>query len=309
MSIIESTPTEFKLIVQNPFSVFDSMDFSNLNSAKVDEVKYLIFHDGKKNRFGLVCGIIDGIMKAPFSAPYACFSRISGDSKILNYSDAVKELVEYARNKGLKKIRITLPPNVYDESHIARVFNSLYVSGFRIAGCDLNYHYNLDNFNLQYEMSIDPKARQKLRAAIKHDLKFQKTEDVKTVYEIIHQNRTAKGYPLWMSYQNVLDTIKVVKTDFFLIFSNKEAIASSIVYHCAPERAQVIYWGNKEGTDDLRAMNFLAYKSFEYYKERAFKFFDIGPSTEYSRPNFGLCDFKQSIGCDVSTKLTFELDL
>ena len=69
---------------------------------------------------------------------------------------------------------------------------------------------------------------------------------------------------------------------------------------------QVIYWGNYPDTDQFKSMNFLAFKVFEYYKNSGIEIIDIGPSTEFSIPNRGLCDFKQGIGCSVTTKLSFE---
>lgn len=308
MTINEVTPLEYKTVAKTPFSIFDSVEFTQLNSHKVDSVHYLIFNDGK-NRFGLICGIKDGVIKAPFSAPYSCLSEISKDNKMLAYTSSIKQLVTFAKTKQLKKIRVTLPPTVYDESHIAKIYNSFYISGFHIAGCDLNYQYDLKNFDSNYEMSIDPKARQKLRTSLKNDLDFSKTSDVEAAYKVIQANRQAKGYPLWMSLNDVYDTMKVIKCDFFTVSHQGTLVASAMVYHIAEKKAQVIYWGNLPGTDDLKSMNFLSFKVFEYYKSIDVDFLDIGPSTENSIPNFGLCDFKQGLGCDVSSKLTFELDL
>lgn len=39
------------------------------------------------------------------------------------------------------------------------------------------------------------------------------------------------------------------------------------------------------------------------------KYLDIGPSTENSIPNYGLCDFKESIGCRRSLKYTMVKEL
>lgn len=113
-----------------------------------------------------------------------------------------------------------------------------------------------------------------------------------------------------MSYQDIIDTIKVVMADFFIVKSpDGAAIASALVYRTTGDKVQVIYWGNLPDTDHLKPMNFLACKIFDYYNKAGKRFFDIGPSTEFSIPNFGLCDFKQSIGCSASTKFTFELEL
>ena len=49
----------------------------------------------------------------------------------------------------------------------------------------------------------------------------------------------------------------------------------------------------------------LAPKVFEYYKAKGYQYVDVGPSTEDSLPNYGLCEFKESIGCDISQKYTY----
>lgn len=309
MNVREAQPAEYGKLVQTPFSVFDGVGFSELNAAKVDAVKYLVFNDDK-DRFGLIAGVKDGQLKAPFSAPYACFSEIGRNNKIASYGAVAPSLIEYAKSEGIKRIRITFPPSVYDESHIAKLYNSFYVAGFRIAGCDLNFQYDLRNFDEKYEMSIDPKARQKLRAAMRNGLVFERTEDIATAYAIIRANREAKNYPLWMTYENVLQTVAIVKADFFLVrAASGEAIASAMVYEVSPDKVQVIYWGNLPGSDDQKPMNFLAYHIFDYYNKKRKSFFDIGPSTEFSVPNVGLCNFKQAIGCDVSTKMTYEKEI
>lgn len=309
MNVIEVTSHEYKHTVINPFSVFDSVAFCQLNASKVDSVKHLIFNDGK-NRFGMIAGIKDGVLKAPFSAPYACFSEISQNNKISAYASLASTLLSYGKNLGLRCIRVTFPPSVYDESHIAKLYNSFYNADFRISGCDLNFQYNLTAFGDDYEMSIDPKARQKLRAAIRSNLTFQKTDDVRKAYDVIRANREAKNYPLWMSYDNVLETTQVIKTDFFITLSPaQETIAAAMVYEVAPDKVQVIYWGNAPSSDDLRPMNFMAYHVFAHYKQCGKEFIDIGPSTEFSVPNFGLCDFKQAIGCQTSSKISFEIDI
>lgn len=309
MNVIELNPQDYKNIVRDPFSIFDSVSFSQLNSGKVEAVKYLTFNDGK-NRFGIIAGIKEGVLRAPFSAPYACFSEIGKNNKVAAYSTVASTMLEYAKGLGLKKVRVTLPPSVYDEDHIAKLYNSFYNAGFRISGCDLNFQYSLGLFGDDYEMSIDPKARQKLRASFRSGLTFEKTQDIATAYEIIRQNRAAKNYPLWMSYENVLDTIKIIKTDFFVVYTNeRKAVASAMVYEVTPDTVQIIYWANLPDTDELRPMNFMAYHIFAFYKNKGKTLIDIGPSTEYSIPNFGLCDFKQAIGCKTSSKITFEADI
>jgi len=309
MNVIELASAEYGSLVKVPFSVFDSVPFNQLNAHKVEAVKYLIFNDGK-NRFGIIAGIRDGTLRAPFSAPYACFSEIGKNNKVATYGSTVTSLLEYAKSLGLQRVSITLPPTVYDESHISKIWNGFYNAGFQVSSCDLNFQYDLCNFGQDYEMTIDPKARQKLRASFRSNLIFEKTDDIKSAYEVIKKNRTAKNYPLWMTYENVLETIKIIKSDFFIVYTaDRTAIASAMVYEVAVDKVQIIYWGNLPGSDELRPMNFMAFHVFQFYKNRGIKLVDIGPSTESSVPNLGLCDFKQAIGCTTSSKFAFEVDV
>ena len=52
-------------------------------------------------------------------------------------------------------------------------------------------------------------------------------------------------------------------------------------------------------------MNFLAFKIFEYYNHKRKKIIDLGPSSEDSVPNYGLSEFKESIGGSMDNKFTF----
>lgn len=305
MNIEACSFEKYSTIVKVPFSIFDSIEFNSLNKNKVTEIHYLLFKD-TKYRFGIIFGVTDRIAKAPFSAPFSCLSLCTSDSRILAYSEFIKLIDNYFKEKNISKIRFTLPPSIYNEDHISKISNALYINGFNIAGCDLNYHYNLSYFTDQYEMDIDPKARQKLRAAQRLNLSFVKTDDLASVYNIIYENRKQKGYPLWMSIQDLIQTCKVVPVDLFLIKSVDLNIAAAIIYRNKDKFVQVIYWGNAPHTDQYKSMNFLAFKVFEYYKKLDVEIIDIGPSTEFSIPNLGLCDFKQGIGCHVTTKLSYE---
>ena len=305
MEIREVTNEEYKKIVSTPFTGFEKAEFYALNSHKVDAVKYFIFNDGK-DRFALVGGIKNNQLKFPFSASFECFSEITKNNHIAHYHNAVQALIKWAQNQNLCGITISLPPAYYALSHIAKFANALYVSDFKIHVMDLNFEYYLEDFKDTYEMDIDIKARQKLRKSQKNNLSFSKTDDIALMYHVIKQNRKEKGYPLWMTLNDVADTAKIIPSDFFIVKdANQNAVASALCHHITNDIVRVVYWGNAPQTEELCPMNFLSFNIFKYYKNNSdIKIIDIGPSTEDSVPNFGLCDFKESIGCKCSPKLT-----
>jgi lipid II:glycine glycyltransferase (peptidoglycan interpeptide bridge formation enzyme) len=135
--------------------------------------------------------------------------------------------------------------------------------------------------------------------------KVCKTQEEEAIaFAIIKKNREVRGFPLRMTWEQIEETIKVIKADFFLLYNDsKETIASAMVFHINSKVVQVVYWGDLPEFSHLKTMNFLSYKIFEYYQDSTVEIIDIGPSTEDSIPNYGLCEFKESIGCDITTKL------
>lgn len=312
MEIEEVSAKEYKNHFQQVYHVFASTSFNELNADKCNEVFYLLFRD-KKVRLGIIGGIRDYIFYSPFSAPFGGFITIKDDIKIQIIDQAIDLLRNWADSKGLKSIQITLPPNVYQESFISKLINSFYRNNFLTKTTDLNYSFDLTNFDKNYTNLIWRNARKNLNKALANDFVFKLCENEKNkelAYQIININREARGFPLRMSWKQIKETIQIIKADFFLLFNNSDrAIASAMIFYVSPKIVQVVYWGDLPQFSHLKTMNFLSYKIFEYYKETDIKIIDIGPSTENSIPNYGLCEFKESIGCNISTKFTFTKEL
>jgi lipid II:glycine glycyltransferase (peptidoglycan interpeptide bridge formation enzyme) len=86
---------------------------------------------------------------------------------------------------------------------------------------------------------------------------------------------------------------------------DSEPVAAAVVFYVAHQIAQVIYWGDLPKFSEHKTMNFLSYSLFKYYSENGIAMIDIGSSTEDSVPNYGLCEFKESIGCDLNIKTEY----
>ena len=82
-------------------------------------------------------------------------------------------------------------------------------------------------------------------------------------------------------------------------------VAAAQVFHVAKDTAQVIYWGDLAAYSHLRTMNRLAAFMYDHFSRLGVRILDIGPSTEDGEPNYGLCSFKEDIGCEVCTKHIF----
>lgn len=307
MQIIETSAEEYGRLFTNFPHVYNSVEFSELNRYKVENLHYLVFKDTKA-RFGLVLGERNDGLYSPFSAPFGGFTT-NKYQRFDIIDDAVNTLLQYSKERG-KRIVITLPPPFYDEWRLACYANSL----SRVAkktSFEVNYHFLLSDF-ANYEAVMKRPGNSTLRQAMKGGLYFQKIEKddisgISRAYEVTRQNKAERGYPLRMSYEAIINTIKIIPADFFLVTYNNIDIAAAHVFRPCPGIYQPILWGDIREFAHLRPMNFLAYNLFKYYYMQGVEIFDLGPSTEFTIPNYGLCSFKESIGCRSSLKLTFEL--
>lgn len=105
MELSRVPPKEYGQFFPAPFSVFNSVKFSELNRYKCFDIHYLVFSDSKK-RLGIILGETDDTLKAPFSASYSGFSFNSAVA-LQHYDDACILLKEYG-GKECKKISFTL---------------------------------------------------------------------------------------------------------------------------------------------------------------------------------------------------------
>lgn len=308
MEIREVDHSEFTDLVPDPWHIYASGPFNYLNRNKCDRLYYFLFGDGK-NQLALAGGIKAGTFYSPFSAPFGGFIPLQGEIKMQKMDAAVTVLKKWAVEKGLDAVKITLPPSVYDESFIARQSNAFYRNNFRIETIDINHSCTVSGYGNDLNRSIRRNARKNLNTAIANDLSFSKCngiEEKKQAYDVIKINRESKGFPLKMSWDLVKETIELVQSDFFICSDRTgHALASAMVFHVARDIVQVIYWGDDPEFSHLRPMNYLTFQLFRYYDEAGIKIVDTGPSTKDSIPNYGLCEFKESIGCEASQKLTF----
>jgi len=288
---------------------FSSVFFNDINSKKTDEVKYLLFKDNKY-RFALPLGIQEKKARCPFSAPFGFLEPIKSTTSVECYDDAIKSLDLFLIDLGIVSMEFTLPPSFYDDG-INLMANSLFRNSYTIKKIDLNYSYDLEKFNAESFNNLLPRnGRKNLNIALNSCLTLQtikhselSPETIASAYSIIAMNRESKGYPLRMTLQDLQNTSRGITCDVFIVLFNEIAIASAVVYHTTDVVAQVIYWGDANSYSSLKPINFLSYNLVNHYKRLGFKYLDIGPSSENSIPNYGLCDFKTSIGCSTSLKI------
>ncbi len=310
---IKKNDSRYERYLKTLSLIYNYDDFIELNRYKVDEVLRVLISSGESPRFYFYLGVKNGLAKMPFSAPFFLPEVLKKHSTIERFTEASELLIDYAKEKSIKRIEITLPPIFYNREEITGWMNAFFRAGFSIKIIDINYAINLDIMNCNdYPQKIQNNARKNLKIANNSDLSFSlcKNDEEKIIaYSVIAENRANKGYPLRMTLEQVMSTIQIVDSEMFLVWKDGQAVASALVYHVLKDIAQVIYWGDRPGFGNFKPINFLANELIHWYGNNGFKYLDIGPATENSVPNYGLCEFKESIGCERDLKFTVAKDL
>lgn len=307
MELIVTTESGYKKEMMQNNHVYNSPEFCLLNQSKCECIHWLLFKY-KHIRGGIILGERNGVLYSPFSAPFGGFNFLRTDINLQMINQCCTLLADYCNQSGLG-IEIKMPPLIYNPALISKQISVFKLSGYNVLCADLNYAIELDSFQ-EYRDQLSRNARKNLNIALKEDYHFFKAETIAEkalAYDIIRENRAGKDYSLRMTKEQVMDTATCVSADFFILSLGDVPVASAILFQVTKDIMQVIYWGDKPGYSVSKPMNILPLKLVEYYKQRNIKILDIGPSSEEGIPNFGLCEFKEGIGCSVSLKYTFQL--
>jgi len=308
MTLRETDSLEYGRVFPAPLTVFHGAAFTELNRGKCETLHYLVVNDSGAD-IGITLGERGGCLLSPFSAPFGGFTTSRADVSLEHVESAVAGLSSFARGRKLG-VKLALPPSPYAPALIPKFFSALLRGGFRLDFTDLNYTFDLRGTS-PYGDLLQRNARKNLKAASTFPFRLERVssqEGRMAAYAIIAENRTSKGYPLRMTYAQVEETVKIIPADFFILHIEEEAVASAIVFRVQTKIAQVIYWGDVPGHSSARPVNFLASRLFEFYRGEKFDFLDVGPSSENGIPNYGLCRFKESIGCGVGEKYCLSLN-
>lgn len=301
----------YKALVPDRAVFFNEPDFTELNKDKADEVFYLILMREHSARFALIAGRMGDEMRTPFSAPYSYPVAIIDESKQETIDAALAAYEDYCQKQGIRSIRFVFPPLFYDEHLLSGWVSAFYRSGFTVQSLDINYALNLEKLNVDeetYGSKVGQRGRKGLRRAMRAGLeivKCEREEDYRAAYDIVKIGHESKGFPVRMSYQQLMDTLALVAHDAFIVRKDGVGIVAEVLYRINDRIVQGIYTGTHPDYTDCNGMNLLTYHTIRYYGDLGYRILDKAISTEDSIPNYGLCNFKESVGCERSLKYTF----
>ena len=279
------TAAEYAALFPEPHTVFDTVAFATLNAARAERLLFLAGHG-----MGIILGERNGTWHAPFSAPYSLPAGSGDCDAFLNDILAITG----------PQLALTLPAPFYGGAEWADALNR----AGAINGHEYNYHYPLERFDHFADYALDPVPRN-LRRAAKAAFSLVETDDIDTVYTLIADHHRHLGYHMAMTLQQVKETARILKADFFLLLKEGTPAAAAFVEHTAPGIVQLINWGDDPQLRQWRTMNALAHELLRHYAATpGIEIFDLGPASTDGIRNEGLIRYKLSLGAVETLKPT-----
>ncbi len=289
--------------------IYNTAAFNELNRDKAGHIHYVAFCVGGVPQAGIILGEKDSCMHSPFSAPFGGFT-VCPDATSESVRMAVRTLYDFCLDRRCS-LEITLPPAIYAPGLVETQLGALAEYG-SVEWTDVNYHRPLDFAPGETDRAFNRNARARLRQALAGEFSFRVLDaasesDVRRFYNVISANHSALGYPVRMSFEQVLMTAPLVGSRFMMLSREGIDVAAVMINNVTDRVCQLIYWGDLLQFRPLRPMNMLAYHLFEMCRRWGYDVIDMGPASYRGVPSPGLCRFKESLGCIATPKYTLKL--
>lgn len=302
--LVEVSKEVYRRRFPNDSNLFITEPFIGLVESRSERVVRLMKED--ESSLGLILGIKEGIAKSPFSAPFGGFHYSHEHLSYQVVSDFLSDLKDYIVSEGLKKLCITLPPDLYQINMNAKLVNAFIRLGFTMATPDITNWADLQKFDGTWTKAV---VGQNCRKAVKHGLTWSLVTDRKSMedaYEVIFRNREEQGRKIYMTLDDLLEVNGIIPVDFFLIRdSNGTGIGAGVFYRGHERIVEGVFLGDDMEKRNLGTMNFLYKNCYEFYKELGFDYIDLGTSSLEGEANTGLIRFKELHNCFTSLRYTF----
>jgi len=303
--LIEVSAQDYKQHFCSDPHPFISEQFLELNKWKVDKLVRLVPDSGKIS-LGLVAGIKNKMLLAPFSAPFGGFHYRNEHIYISEIEQFLYNLQGYAKTEGINRIFLSLPPLIYQKSFNSKAVNTLIRLGFEMLTPDITCWVDLSHYDYRFSYKM---CRINYNIAERNNLTFNILSNLEhkfNAYQIICENRTQNSRTMNMTFDEIMKTNKLWPIDFFGI-NNSDGImvASAIFYQFTKKVVYGVFWGDNTIGRTLKSMDFLSYNLWNYYKTLGYAFIDISTSTVSGIPNETLLRFKEIHECSSSLRFNF----
>jgi hypothetical protein len=245
---------------------------------------------------------------SPFRAPYGSV-EFSEDVPHKLLFDFLLYVEEKLLKKGVTEIVIKNPPRALNPDQLALLEVFLLNCGFTISNAEVGAVIPVNDLSHKEHLSSWEKKR-RLRKSHESGLQFREIEIARLgeVYNFISDCNSAKGYALSMSHEDLSRTVTLFPSEYklFGVFDGANLAGAAITIRVSKNILSNFYIAHSVKFAHLSPVVMLTEGLYNYCISNGISLLDLGTSALNGNPNFGLLDFKLSVGAEATSKLTFQ---
>jgi hypothetical protein len=290
--------------------LFGDPAFHDLNAVP-EAARWRYEHRDGGRLVGVLSGVVtDGVLLSGHSAPFGGPDLVRDDPTVDDVVGLVGGALDRLRAEGITGARIRCRPAEYSAAE-PLVEYALLQAGFDVEHCDLNQVIDLGALGPDGDplTLLGRKRARDVRADL--TLPFELTEagdpeEVAVCQRILAANRAAHGRPEGLSAGYLVRARAAFpdRVHIWLLRCADRPVAAAVVYRVMADVDLLVAWGDDAAHGLQRSpMNLLAHQLVERSLATGARVLDLGPSSEKDgQPNFGLAQFKRSVGARPGTR-------
>ena len=231
----------------------------------------------------------------------------------LAFADAlemVEQLVDYSKRENLDGIKLTQTPTIYSKRLSHYIDFALQKNGFLYAKREISSILFLEKSIDENLSKFKSTHRTAVRKAEKSGVVVKETDDFASFYEILKKNLSIRHDVKPTHSLNELLHLKELfpdKINLFGAYIEEKMVAGVINFIATENVVLAFYISHNEDFQEVRPINLLFYKIFEWAIQKKYNVFDFGIFTVNEEPNMGLARFKENFGASGQFRDTMEI--
>jgi hypothetical protein len=231
----------------------------------------------------------------------------------LAFADAlemVEQLVDYSKRENLDGIKLTQPPTIYSKRLSHYIDFALQKNGFLYAKREISSILFLEKSIDENLSKFKSTHRTAARKAEKSGVVVKETDDFASFYEILKKNLSIRHDVKPTHSLDELLHLKELfpdKINLFGAYIEEKMVAGVINFIATENVVLAFYISHNEDFQEVRPINLLFYKIFEWAIQKKYNVFDFGIFTVNEEPNMGLARFKENFGASGQFRDTMEI--
>jgi hypothetical protein len=231
----------------------------------------------------------------------------------LAFADAlemVEQLVDYSKRENLDGIKLTQPPTIYSKRLSHYIDFALQKNGFLYAKREISSILFLEKSIDENLSKFKSTHRTAVRKAEKSGVVVKETDDFASFYEILKKNLSIRHDVKPTHSLDELLHLKELfpdKINLFGAYIEGEMVAGVVNFIATENVVLAFYISHNEDFQEVRPINLLFYKIFEWAIQKKNSVFDFGIFTVNEEPNLGLARFKENFGASGQYRDTLEI--